>query len=178
MVGTGTRRGARRLGRRPAGRYLALLLGGSVAVGCGLQSLGVGGGSLRLTVTDMQTRPLVVEVDAPAGVRVVEVAPEESALGQGRVRLERYVLQRVTFGSGLATGLFLCSAPCPRPMDTYLVAFSPDQLFEADGELRLGFRLVDQEGAGEELVHIVAPAVLPALWERPLIRLARSEGAR
>lgn len=143
-----------------------------MATGCEMAPFG-GGGSLQLNVTDVQTRALSVRVNAAdREARILEVGlTEETELGQGSATVDRYVLQRVTFGPQLAVGLFLCAKPCSRPTEDYLVAYSPDQLFSADGELRLQFRVVHSGDASEELSRIIGPQSLLDLWRQPVVAI-------
>ena len=105
-----------------------------------------------------------------AGARVIEIdANGESELGTGTVEINRYVVQRATFGSSSVVGLFLCSKPCPDPVSSYLVAYSPDQLFTAPGELQLQFRIISGEGMAEEITRVITAEMLPNLWQNPTI---------
>jgi hypothetical protein len=152
----------------PVVAVLALL----VAAGCnGLSAFG--GSSLQLNITDVQSRDLQIRLSGPdADARLVELnSSGETVLGQGAVTIERYVLQRVRFGQSRVAGLFLCAKPCSRPTEAFLVAFSPDQLFTSDGELRLQFRVEPSSGIEEELTHIISPGMLPDLWRQPVIEI-------
>ena len=147
---------------------LALL----VAAGCnGLSAFG--GSSLQLNITDVQSRDLQIRLSGPdAEARLFEITSSgETELGQGTLTIDRYVLQRVSFGRGQAGGLFLCAKPCSRPTEAFLVAYSPEQLFVASGELRLQFRIEPSSGVAEELTHIISPGTLPDLWRQPLIEI-------
>lgn len=147
---------------------LALL----VAAGCNGMSA-FGGSSLQLNITDVQSRDLQIRLSGPdAEARLLEITSSgEMDLGQGTLTIDRYVLQQVSFGQGRAGGLFLCAKPCSRPTEAFLVAYSPEQLFVADGELRLQFRIEPSSGIAEELTHIISPAMLPDLWRQPLVEL-------
>jgi len=152
----------------PVVMVLALL----VTAGCnGLSAFG--GSALQLNITDVQSRDLRIRLSGPdADARLVELTSSgERVLGQGTVTIERYVLQRVSFGQGRVGGLFLCAKPCSRPTEAFLVAYSPDQLFVADGELRLQFRVEPSSGITEELTHIISPGMLSDLWRQPLIEI-------
>ena len=158
----------------PLVAVLALL----VAAGCsGLTALG--GSSLQLNITDVQSRDLRIRLSSPvSGASLVEVASSgETVLGQGTFTIDRYVLQQVHFGQGRAEGLFLCAKPCSRPTEAFLVAYSPEQLFVSDGELRLQFRVEPSSGIVEELTHIISPGMLPELWRQPIIEIT-SGGSR
>lgn len=153
------------------GRW-AVTLGALVAVGllggCAMAGLGSG---LELNVTDLQTRQLTIRVEVPAGARILETRTGgEVELGTGSATIERYVLQRATFGRDLATGLFLCESQCTRPLETFLVASSADQLFAPSGELRLQFRIETANGS-EELSRIVTPGMLEDLWSDPELQV-------
>lgn len=142
-----------------------------LSVAC--SGLGLGGG-LELNVTDTQTRAVHVQVTAasPDARLLEERDGEQTELGRGSVAVDRFVLQRVTFGRGLATGFFLCAVPCDSPLETFLVAVSPDGLFAPAGELRLRFRVERADGGAEELSRIVTPAMLEELWDEPLIEIS------
>ena len=129
------------------------------------------GGSLQLNVTNMQSRELTIHVrGTDAEARVVEIdANGENELGTGSVEINRYVLQRATFGSSSVVGLFLCAKPCPNPLSSYVVAYSPDQLFTSDGELQLVFRIVSAQGMAEEFSRVITAEMLPNLWRNPTI---------
>jgi hypothetical protein len=92
----------------------------------------------------------------------------EVDLGTGSARIDRYVLHRATFGRDVAVGYFLCPKPCSDPLSAYLVAYSPDRLFNPDGELELRFRIVATEGT-EEIARSITAEMLPDLWESPTI---------
>jgi hypothetical protein len=132
-----------------------------------------GGSSLQLNVTDVQARDLQIRLSAPsADAQLLEITSTgETVLGEGSSSIDRYVLQQVRFGQGRASGLFLCAKPCSRPTETFLVAYSEDQLFISTGELRLRFRVEPTEGIAEELTHIIGPEMLPDLWTQPVIEI-------
>ena len=150
----------------------------SVAAGCNGMSA-FGGSSLQLNITDVQSRDLLIRVSGPsADARLVEISSStETVLGEGTFTVQRYVMQRVRFGQSRAEGLFLCAKPCSRPTEAFLVAYSPDQVFVAAGELRLRFRVEPSSGIAEELTHIISPEMLDDLWRQPLIEIA-SGGSR
>jgi len=153
----------------PVVAVLALLF----AAGCnGLSAFG--GSSLQLNITDVQSRDLRIRLSGPdADARLVEITSSgETVLGEGTVTIERYVLQQVHFGQSRVGGLFLCAKPCRRPTEAFLVAYSPDQLFVSDGELRLQFRVEPSVGIAEELTHIISPGMLPDLWRQPVIEIS------
>ncbi|MFQ5742062.1 MAG: hypothetical protein ACE5HV_00575 [Acidobacteriota bacterium] len=131
------------------------------------------GGSLQLNTTDVQSRAISIHVRAgESSAQLLEIgAAQEVEVGQGTATIDRYLLQRVTFGQTLAAGLFLCKKPCTHPTADYLVAYSPDQLFAPDGELRLRFRVVHADGPSEEISRIINPEMLPQLWRQPLIEI-------
>ena len=158
----------RRVGRRWA---LALALAALVGAGaaCGMAGFG---GSLQLNITDQQTRQLGVRVDAGVDGLVVELnASGDVELGSGSVEIDRYLLQRTSFGSSPATGYFLCAKPCTDPLSSYLVAFSPEHVFVASGQLELRFRIVSADGDTEEITRSINAEMLPDLWQRPTIEL-------
>jgi hypothetical protein len=155
-----------------SGLILIAVSGLLVAAGCsGLSAFG--GSSLQLNITDVQSRDLQIRLSGPdADANLVELnSSGESELGQGTVTIDRYVLQQVSFGQSRVGGLFLCAKPCSRPTEAFLVAFSPDQLFVAAGELRLQFRVEPSTGIAEELTHIISPGMLPDLWRQPVIEI-------
>ena len=146
----------------------ALCIALVVSTGCAIAGFGA---SLRLNVTDMQSREVTIRVrgtDADSSVAEID-ANGVNELGTGRVEINRYVLQRATFGSSSSAGLFLCSKPCPDPVSSYLVAYSPDQLFTAEGELLLQFRIISGEGMAEEITRVITAEMLPNLWRNPII---------
>ena len=157
-------------GTRPAPRRVgALTIIGTLAL---LQACAMAGfGGLQLNVTDQQTRQVVIGIDAGADdARVVEVDPAgEVELGVGRTTIERYVLHRTGFGNSAATGYFLCPKPCSDPLAGYVVAYSPEQVFDPDGALELRFRIVNADGSTRELTRTVEPEMLPELWQNPRI---------
>jgi len=155
----------------PPRRAVGLLLGvAAIALLGGCSMAGLGGG-LELNVTDLQTRQLMIRVQAPSGARIVETRTSgDVELGTGSAAIERYVLQRATFGRDIATGLFLCEGECTRPLETFLVAASSDNLFAPTGELRLQFRIETDDGP-EELSRIVTPAMLEELWSDPELQV-------
>ena len=132
-----------------------------------------GGSSLQLNATDVQSRDLRIRLSGPdTDARLLEITSSgETALGQGTATIDRYVLRQVSFGQGQAEGLFLCAKPCSRPTETFLVAYSPDQLFVSTGELRLEFRVELPSGIVEEHTHIIRPEMLPELWQQPVVEL-------
>lgn len=155
-------------GRAP---LLGVLLAATTMTFAGACALAGFGSSLELNITDLQTRPLLVRVEAPSGARIVESRSSgDVELGTGSATIERYVLQRATFGRGVGTGLFLCETGCERPLDTFLVASSSEQLFAPVGELRLQFRM-ETEGGVEEVSRIVTPAMLEDLWGDAELRI-------
>ena len=150
---------------------LALLL--AATAGCGMAGFG---GALQLNITDKQSRELIIVVDGGAGAQLLELdADREVDIGTGTARIERYVVQRATFGSGVAVGYFLCPKPCIDPLTSYVIAYSPDQLFNPDGQLELRFRVVSESGSSEELTRLINAEMLPSLWQNPTIE-ARSGG--
>jgi hypothetical protein len=137
------------------------------------------GGALQLNITSQETRVLVVEVDAGASdSQIVEIGPagEETNLGMGSASIDRYALHRTRLGNSSATGYFVCAAPCNDPLTAYLVAYSPEQVFTADGELELRFRITSADGTSQDLTRTVSPDMLPALWQTPRIE-ARASGS-
>ena len=101
--------------------------------------------------------------------RLIELSGEsEVELGNGTARIDRYALHRATFGRDLAVGFFLCPQPCTDPLGSYLVAYSPDQLFNPDGELVLRFRIVSASGT-QEIARSISAEMLPELWQSPTI---------
>jgi hypothetical protein len=124
------------------------------AAGCGIAGFG---GSLQLNITDRQTREPIINVDGgAAGAQLIEiVASAEVAIGTGTARIDRYVLHRTTFGNAIAVAYFLCPKPCADPLSTYLVAYSPDQLFKPDGRLELRFRIVFEDRRSEEMTRMI-----------------------
>jgi len=155
------------------GGALMVLLAG--AAGCAMAGFG---GALQLNITSQESRVLAIEIDAGASdARIVEIGPagEETELGTGRASIDRYVLHRTRLGSSSATGFFVCVAPCTDPLSAYLVAYSPEQVFTADGELQLRFRITAADGSSQDLTRTVTPEMLPALWETPRIE-ARASG--
>ena len=163
------------LGRIPSISRLApivAILALLVASGCnGLSAFG--GSSLQLNITEVQSRDLQIRLSGTeAEARLVELTSSgETVVGEGTATINRYVLQQVRFGQGRAEGLFLCAKPCSRPTEAFLVAYSPDQLFVSDGELRLQFRIEPSSGIAEELTHIISPGMLPDLWQQPIIEI-------
>lgn len=159
------------MAQRPAAtRALLLLAAMLAATACGVAGFG---GSLQLNITDLQSRELSVLVRGPAAdARLVEIVNNvDHELGTGSARIDRYLLQRATFGRGVAVALFLCPKPCRQPIDSYLVAYSPDQIFTADGELQLHFRIEPTSGVVEEISRTITAEMLPALWERPVVEI-------
>ncbi len=152
---------------------LAVILG--TASACGLAGFG---GSLQLNITDSQARELIINVDGgAAGAQLLEIAAAgEVALGTGTARIDRYVLRRTTFGDGVSVAYFLCPKPCTDPLNTYLVAYSPDQLFNADGRLELRFRVVFEGGRSEEMTRLISAEMLPSLWRNPTIEAKAGGG--
>ena len=138
------------------------------ASGCGIAGFG---GALQLNITNQQTRQLTIEIDGgSADARVFEVGTEgEIELGTGNATIDRYLLHRTTFGSSAAVGYFLCSEPCRDPLNDYLVAYSPDQIFNADGKLELRYRILSNGGISEDIARTINPEMLPALWQNPRI---------
>lgn len=124
-----------------------------------------------MNVTDLQSRALNVRVSAQADdSRLIELdSAGDIELGTGSALIERYVLQRATFGRGVAVGFFLCTKPCTDPLGSFLVAYSPDQLFAANGQLDLRFRIVSASGAAAEITRVISAEMLPGLWENPTI---------
>ena len=149
-------------------RLLSLMVILGTASACGMAGLG---GSLQLNITDRQTRELTINVDGgAAGAQLLEIAAAgDVVLGTGTARIDRYVLHRATFGSGVAVAYFLCPKPCTDPLRTYLVAYSPDQLFNPDGRLELRFRVVLEGGRSEEMTRLITAEMLPSLWQNPTI---------
>ena len=152
---------------------LALLLVAGLAAGCGMAGFG---GALQLNITDLQSRDLTIRVVGPASdTRLVEIDNDtDTEIGRGRAEIDRYVIQRATFGRGVAVGLFLCAKPCTAPLDAYLVAYSPDQLFAADGELQLRFRIEPTDGVVEEISRTISAEELPSLWQQPIVEIGSS----
>lgn len=140
----------------------------ATATACGMAGFG---GSLRLNITGRQTRELIINVDGGAAdARLVEIVTAgEVELGNGTARIDRYVLHRATLGNGVSVAYFLCPKPCADPLSTYLVAYSPDQLFDPAGELELHFRVVFEGGRSEELTRLINAEMLPSLWRDPTI---------
>lgn len=138
------------------------------ASGCGMAGFG---GALQLNITNRQTRQLTIEIDGgSADARVFEIETDgEVELGRGSVRIDRYLLHRATFGNGVAAAYFLCAKPCNDPLNDYLVAYSPDQIFIADGKLELRFRILSEDGISEDIRRTVNAEALPALWQDPRI---------
>jgi len=154
-----------------AGLLRSTTLGLLLVSGSACAMAGFGGGALRLNITDQQTRQLTIHVDAGAGdARVIEIGGDgEVELGSGAVQIDRYVLQRATFGRGAAVGFFLCPRPCADPLSSYLVAYSPDQLFASDGKLELQFRVVSSSGETAIITRLINAEMLPDLWQDPRI---------
>ena len=152
---------------------LAVILG--TAAACGMAGFG---GSLQLNITDRQTRELLINVDGGAAdAQLLEIAASgEIALGTGTARIDRYLLHRATFGNGAAVAYFLCPKPCTDPLSTYLVAYSPDQLFNPDGRLELRFRVVFEGGRFEEMTRLINAEMLPSLWRNPTIEAKAGGG--
>ena len=142
----------------------------AVAFACSGCAMAGFGGALQLNVTDEQIRPLTIEVEGGApDARLIEIGTNgEVELGSGTARIERYVIHRATFGRGPAVGFFLCPKPCSDPLSAYLVAYSPDQLFNPDGALQLRFRIVSAGGT-QELTRSINPEMLPDLWQSPTL---------
>jgi hypothetical protein len=136
--------------------------------GCGMAGFG---GALQLNITDRQTRQLTIEIEGgSADARVFQVNVDgEIELGIGSATIDRYVVHRATFGSGVAVGYFLCPKPCSDPLNNYLVAYSPDQIFNADGELELRFRILSDGGTSEDITRTINAEMLPTLWQNPRI---------
>ncbi len=151
-------------------RLFSLTVAVLLTTACGLAGFG---GSLQLNITDRQTHELTITVDGGSpNARLFEVqANGEIELGTGSATITRYVLQRTTFGRGVSTGYFLCPKPCTDPLNTYLVAYSPDQLFRPDGQLELRFRVLSEDGSSEDLARTVNAEMLPALWDSPTIEI-------
>lgn len=164
----GTRRRPRRVGALTVTCALAL------AHGCAM----AGFGGLHLNVTDRQTRQVIINIEAGADdARVVEVdSAGDVELGVGSTTIERYVLHRTGFGNSVATGYFLCPKPCADPLAAYVVAYSPEQVFDADGQLELRFRIVNADGSSRELIRTVEPEMLPGLWQDPRIDASGAGG--
>lgn len=129
------------------------------------------GGSLQLNITGQETRAVVIAVDGgTAEARVYEIdATGEIELGTGQATIERYVLQRTRLGADAGIGYFLCAKPCTDPLRSYLVAYSPEQIFTADGQLELRFRIVDAAGGAQDVTRTISADMLPALWQTPRI---------
>ena len=148
---------------------LALMATVGAGAACGMAGFG---GALELNVTDQQTRQLRVRVDSGTDGLVVELhASGDVELGSGSVEIDRYLLQRSTFGSSRAIGYFLCAKPCTDPLSSYLVAFSPEHIFVASGQLELRFRVVSADGHSEEISRSINAEMLPDLWRTPTIEL-------
>ncbi len=160
-------------GNGPQLLSLAVILG--TASACGMAGFGA---SLQLNITDRQTRELIINVDGgAAGAQLLEIVVSgEVEIGTGTARIDRYLLHRATFGDGVAVAYFLCPKPCPDPLSTYLVAYSPDQLFNPDGRLELRFRVVFEDGRSEEMTRRVNAEMLPALWRNPTIEAKVGNG--
>jgi hypothetical protein len=156
-----------------AWRFMPLAVAIALTSGCAIVGFG---GSLKLNITDQQTRTLAIEVSAgDAESLIFEIdARGETEIGVGSVSIDRYVLQRTSFGSSSTTGYFLCPKPCTDPLSAYLVAYSPEQLFTSSGELELKFRVVRADGTDEEVTRTIAGEMLPALWQDPKIQAAAS----
>ncbi len=139
------------------------------ASGCGMAGFG---GALQLNITDRQTRQLTIEIDGGGDDgRVFEVDTDgEIELGTGKATIERYLLHRTAFGSSVAVGYFLCTRPCNDPLNDYLVAYSPDQIFTADGKLELRFRILSAGGTYEDITRTINPEMLPDLWQYPRLQ--------
>jgi hypothetical protein len=135
------------------------------------------GGALQLNVTDEQIRPLIIEVQGGApDARLIEIdSTGEVEIGSGTARIDRYVIHRTTFGRNLAVGYFLCPKPCADPLASYLVAYSPDQLFDPDGELELRFRIVSAGGT-QEIARSISAEMLADLWQTPTIEVGPTGG--
>jgi len=146
---------------------LAVVVGAGAA--CGMAGFG---GALQFNVTDQQTRQLTVRVNSGADGLVVELnASGDVELGSGSVEIDRYLLQRSTFGSSSAIGYFLCAKPCTDPLSQYIVAYSPEHVFVASGQLELKFRVVSAEGSSEEVTRTINAEMLPSLWQTPTIEM-------
>lgn len=158
-----------RFAHRCRAPVLLVVILSMAASGCGIAGFG---GALQLNITDRQTRPVTIEIDGgSAEARVFELETDgEVELGTGSVTIDRYLLHRATFGSSVAVAYFLCSAPCNDPLNDYLVAYSPDQIFIADGQLELRFRILSPDGISEEITRTVNAETLPALWQNPRIK--------
>ncbi len=154
-------------GGKPGPATVAALALVVTTAGCAMAGFG---GALQLNITDEQIRPLAIEVSGgSADARLLEIDNDvEVELGTGTARIERYVLHRATFGRDVAVGYFLCPKPCSDPLSSYLVAYSPDRLFNPAGELELRFRIVAADGS-EEIMRSVTAEMLPDLWESPTI---------
>jgi hypothetical protein len=161
--------------RRGWAGHAALVSFVLASAGCAMAGFG---GSLELNITGQQTRAVVIAIDAGAAdARVYEIdATGEIELGTGRATIERYVLQRASLGSDAAIGFFLCPKPCTDPLRSYVVAYSPEQVFTANGELQLHFRIVNAEGTAQEVTRTIRADMLPALWESPRIEASASGG--
>ncbi len=159
---------SRECGRRSRLPILALTVLWLTSAACSMAGFG---GALQLNITDGQTRQLTIAIDGgSADARVFEIeAAGEVELGTGSATIERYLLHRATFGSGVALGYFLCPKPCSDPLSSYLVAYSPDQIFNATGTLELHLRVVSASGSSQELTRTISPEMLPSLWENPRI---------
>ena len=162
-------------GRYSCPELLVLATVLATATACGMAGLG---GSLQLNITDRQTRELIINVDGGAAdARLVEIVTAgEVELGNGTARIDRFVLHRATFGNGVSVAYFLCAKPCADPLSTYLVAYSPDQLFDPAGELELHFRVVFEGDRSEELTRLINAEMLPSLWRNPTIEAKTGGG--
>lgn len=151
-------------------RVPALLLITALSAGCSIAGFG---GALQLNITDLQSRDLTIRVVGSTGdARLVEINNDaESEIGRGTAEIDRYVLQRATFGRGAAVGFFLCPKPCPAPLDAFLAAYSPDQLFAPTGELQLRFRIEPSDGVTAEISHTITAEMLPSLWQEPVVEV-------
>ncbi len=144
------------------------------ATACGIAGFG---GSLQLNITDSQTRELIINVDGGAAAQLIEIAVSgDVVIGTGTARIDRYILARTTFGNAGAVAYFLCPKPCTDPLNTYLVAYSPDQLFKPDGRLQLRFRVVFQDGRSEEMTRLINAEMLTSLWRNPTIEVKAGAG--
>ncbi len=160
---------SRRFVHRWGAPILLVVTLSAAAWGCGLAGFG---GALQLNITDRQTRQLTIEIDGGSDdARVFEVRTEsEIELATGSATIERYLLHRTAFGSSTAVGYFLCRRPCNDPLNDYLVAYSPDHIFTAEGKLELRFRILSAGGTSEDITHTINPEMLPALWQNPRLK--------
>ena len=166
-------RDCRRVAVRCGAPILLVTALSMAASGCAMAGFG---GALQLNITDRQTRQLTIEIDGGgADARIFEVGMEDEVeLGTGSATIDRYLLHRAAFGSSVAVGYFLCPKPCNDPLNDYLAAYSPDQIFNADGGLELRFRILSDDGISEDITRTINPEMLPALWQNP--RIAAGSG--